>query len=164
MNITVTWFTIIIGGYTLICLFGINFYESKLTDSFRTSMDYKRALDLAQGSKQHHSAHYTWLQMEVGKLNAENEALQAQIKSIKDENSALRNGINPSIWSVRPVTDSAVYVAGESKDMHYESSTYKTDRFESAYENSKYNGYSLYANQIELELEHPYVRQYGYKP
>jgi len=107
--------------------------------------DYERAIKLSRGSE--HYRHYTQLQLDISSLDYQNKALQNYIQELKAENAALRNVSNPSIWSVRPLTDSAVYVAGESKDMHYESSVYQSGQYES---NS-----SIYANYTELELE-PY--------
>jgi len=144
MRITPLIFDITVGLYTLALLAAIQYYEHKLDTLIRSNLKLKYSKN---------SSHYAWLQLELDKRTEENNALQIQIKSLKAENTALRNVSNPSIWSVRPVTDSAVYVAGESKDMHYESSTYKTDRFESAYEDSKYRGYSLYVGPYTEELD-----------
>jgi len=123
-----TIFTVILGIYTIFILWGIYHYEGKIAK-------LNRELDALD------SDYDTYL------LDMDNTALKAQIKQLKAENVALRNVSNPAIWSVRPVIDSAVYVAGESKDMHYESSVYQSGQYES---NS-----SIYANYTELELE-PY--------
>jgi len=123
-----TIFTVILGIYTIFILWGIYHYEGKIAK-------LNRELDALD------SDYDTYL------LDMDNTALKAQIKQLKAENVALRNVSNPAIWSVRPVIDSAVYVAGESKDMHYESSVYQSGQYES---NS-----SIYANYAELELE-PY--------
>ena len=126
MNNTI--FTVILGFYTLFILWGIYHYEDKI-------VKLNRELDALDSDYDTYS------------LDMDNTALKAQIKQLKAENVAIRNVSNPAIWSVRPVTDSAVYVAGESKDMHYESSVYQSGQYES---NS-----SIYANYAELELE-PY--------
>jgi len=125
--------TVTLGLYTLGILIGILHYENKLTSMRSAISDYERAIKLSRGSE--HYRHYTQLQLDISSLDYENKALQNYIQELKAENAVLRNVSNPSIWSVRPLTDSAVYVAGESKDMHYESSIYKSGIWDSKYAN-----------------------------
>ena len=116
--------------------------------------DYERAIRLSRGSE--HYKHYTQLQLnnselmkEIQYLSQANDLLQAENKSLRKDNNELLNGVHPAIWSVRPLTNSAVYVAGESKDMHYESSIYKSGIWD-----------SKYANETMLEEESFGVKSY----
>lgn len=127
---------IILGIYTLILIVGINVYENKLNNLRSAISDYKRALSLARGSEIYN--HYSYLQLEVKNLDLQNQVLQTQIKNLQGENKVLRNVIS----------------AGDSKDIQYESSTYKNNTWES----------NLYANYTELEENPPFIRKYGYQP
>ena len=126
MRITPLIFDITAGIYTLALLATIQYYEHKLDQLIRSNLKLKYT---------NNNSHYVWLQLQLEKRTEENDALQIQNKALKSEIAALRNVSNPSIWSVRPLTDSAVYVAGESKDMHYESSIYKSGIWDSKYAN-----------------------------
>lgn len=126
MRITPLIFDITAGIYTLALLATIQYYEHKLDQLIRSNLKLKYT---------NNNSHYVWLQLQLEKRTEENDALQIQNKALKSEIAALRNVSNPSIWSVRPMTDSATYVVGESKDMHYESSSYKSSTWESNYAN-----------------------------
>ena len=71
----------------IICL--IYYYEEKVGNLKDAISDYKRAITYSKHSS--NADHYTWLQLENKTLNGDNDALQTQIKYIKEELSYLRN-------------------------------------------------------------------------
>ena len=99
-----TWITIL-GFYTLLILFGIYYYEEKITklnrelDAVDSDYDevfqaYVRTSEQADSyqsayESEHSAIHY---QMEINEiLDVDNQALKAQIKALKLENSELRS-------------------------------------------------------------------------
>ena len=140
---------IIVGIYTIALISFVHYYEAKIKDYLAAIADLNRALGYAKNSD--NQRHYTALQLEnkqmksnIVYLSQANDLLQNQNIALKKHNNELINGILPK--------------AGESRDMQYESSTYKS---------SLYETHNAYSNQIELELDPivqtPFVRKYGPK-
>ena len=107
MRITPLIFDIVIGIYTLALLAAIQYYEHKLDQLIRSNLKLKYT---------NNNSHYVWLQLQLEKRTEENDALQIQNKALKGEIAALRN-------------------VGESRNMQYESSSYKSSTWESNYAN-----------------------------
>ena len=106
---------------TLFIVYGIHHYEDKLKDAKGSISDYRRALSLAKSTS--NAEHYTHLQLENKRLIQEvelyksayesehnaihyelenNEALQNQVKILKEQLTELKSGIhtgyiNPNI-------------------------------------------------------------------
>jgi hypothetical protein len=107
MRITPLIFDITVGIYTLALLAAIQYYEHKLDTLIRSNLKLKYSKN---------GSHYAWLQLELNKRTEENNALQIQNKALKGEIAALRN-------------------VGESRNMQYESSSYKSSTWEGNYAN-----------------------------
>ena len=117
---------IVVGLYTALLTVGVHYYENKLFNLNVAILDYKRAIRLAKQNNDY--SHYTNLQLE-------NQELKDQVAKLSQDNDTLKK------------------VAGESKNMQYESSTYKNNTWD-----------SQYANYVELDENPPFIRKYGYKP
>jgi hypothetical protein len=92
------------GLLTLFTIYTIHKYEDAIKQYKDSISDYQRALNYAKNTP--NAQHYTWLQLENTRLNEDNNALQIQIKSLKQD------------------------LAGEQR-IQYESSTYKNSQWES---------------------------------
>ena len=77
------------GFLTLFIIALIHYYEEKVGQLKDSILDYKRIINYSKHSS--NADHYTWLQLENKTLNNDNDALQTQIKYMKEELSYLRN-------------------------------------------------------------------------
>jgi cell division protein FtsB len=126
MQITTTWFTIIVGLYTLVILIGINYYERKLDVEtrkviFLTGSDYDEPKNMKS-------------------LDKDNQALKAQIQDLKATLADYQRAYNLSKNR-----------AG-SQDIQYESHTYKNNTWDSIYANYTELKLEPY-NQDEIDFD-----------
>ena len=140
MRVTPLLFNITVVLYTLFILIGISYYENTLGRETR-----KRLIG--------NEAHYTWLQLKMKDLDQDNQALKSQNKDLKAAIADYKRALDLSHNSKNKCAcggecewpTACNKMAGESRDMQYESSFYKP---------------STYANYTELELEKPYITSY----